>query len=84
MHFNMMLSPLILFLNDLPLCYSEDISAVTLLSKCFFSIPAIQGNIFMMNRTFFQSLGGFDPGMKVWGAEQFELSFKVRYSLLCV
>lgn len=32
---------------------------------------------FGINKTFFQSLGGFDLGMKVWGAEQFELSIKV-------
>ncbi|KAK3108799.1 hypothetical protein FSP39_016001 [Pinctada imbricata] len=42
-----------------------------------FYIPAIQGNFFMMNRTMFLKLGGFDLGMKLWGAEQFELSFKV-------
>ena len=32
---------------------------------------------FGINKTFFQSLGGFDLGMKVWGAEQYELSIKV-------
>lgn len=39
--------------------------------------PGIQGMAFGINKTFFQSLGGFDLGMKVWGAEQFELSIKV-------
>lgn len=36
---------------------------------------------FGINKTFFQSLGGFDLGMKVWGAEQFELSIKVSQIL---
>ncbi|XP_064599285.1 polypeptide N-acetylgalactosaminyltransferase 5-like [Liolophura sinensis] len=39
--------------------------------------PTIQGWMFVMRRDFFLELGGFDPGMNVWGAEQFELSFKV-------
>ncbi|XP_022328261.2 polypeptide N-acetylgalactosaminyltransferase 5-like isoform X1 [Crassostrea virginica] len=39
--------------------------------------PGIQGMAFGINKTFFQSLGGFDLGMKVWGAEQYELSIKV-------
>lgn len=43
--------------------------------------PGIQGMAFGINKTFFQSLGGFDLGMKVWGAEQFELSIKVSQIL---
>ncbi|XP_056012812.1 polypeptide N-acetylgalactosaminyltransferase 5-like isoform X1 [Ostrea edulis] len=39
--------------------------------------PGIQGMAFGINKAFFQSLGGFDLGMKVWGAEQYELSIKV-------
>ncbi|KAK3088178.1 hypothetical protein FSP39_015729 [Pinctada imbricata] len=38
--------------------------------------PGVQGMLFGSNRTFFQSLGGFDLGMKIWGAEQYELSVK--------
>lgn len=33
--------------------------------------------VFGINKMFFQSLGGFDLGMKVWGVEQFELFIKV-------
>lgn len=33
--------------------------------------------VFGINKMFFQSLGGFDFGMKVWGVEQFELFIKV-------
>ncbi|KAL4225898.1 polypeptide N-acetylgalactosaminyltransferase [Mactra antiquata] len=37
----------------------------------------IQGMMMVMRKDFFQQLGGFDPGMKVWGSEQIELSVKV-------
>ena len=30
-----------------------------------------------MRKEYFLQLGGFDPGMKVWGTEQIELSVKV-------
>ncbi|XP_063448156.1 polypeptide N-acetylgalactosaminyltransferase 5-like [Mytilus trossulus] len=39
-------------------------------------IPGHQGNAFAVNTNFFMQLGGFDPGMKVWGAIQMELMFK--------
>ena len=37
----------------------------------------IQGMMMVMRKDFFQQLGGFDPGMEVWGSEQIELSVKV-------
>jgi len=42
-------------------------------------IPAgtVQGMMIVMKTEFFQALGGFDPGMQVWGSEQIELSVKV-------
>jgi hypothetical protein len=30
-----------------------------------------------MNRDYFLLLGAYDPGLLVWGGENFELSFKV-------
>lgn len=31
-----------------------------------------------MDRNYFLKLGAYDPGLLVWGGENFELSFKVR------
>lgn len=42
-------------------------------------LPAgtVQGMMIVMKTDFFLALGGFDPGMQVWGSEQIELSVKV-------
>ena len=35
----------------------------------------------VMKKSWFLALGGFDPGMKLWGSEQFEISVKARLNI---
>lgn len=39
--------------------------------------PTHAGGLFAIDRQFFSDLGYYDPGLLVWGGENFELSFKV-------
>ncbi|KAG0718492.1 N-acetylgalactosaminyltransferase 7 [Chionoecetes opilio] len=42
-----------------------------------YKAPTHAGGLFAINREYFLSLGAYDPGLLVWGGENFELSFKV-------
>ena len=42
--------------------------------------PTHAGGLFAMDRKYFFELGAYDPGLLIWGGENFELSFKVRHS----
>lgn len=41
--------------------------------------PALMGMAVAIDREFFYEIGAFDPGMKIWGGENAELSLRVRF-----
>ncbi|KAI0220451.1 putative N-acetylgalactosaminyltransferase 9 [Lamellibrachia satsuma] len=39
--------------------------------------PTMPGGLFAADREYFFEIGGYDPGMEIWGGENLELSFRV-------
>lgn len=43
-----------------------------------FRSPVLGGGVVVIDRHFYHSVGGYDPGMLLWGGEQIELSIRVK------
>ncbi|KAK2180403.1 hypothetical protein NP493_444g01033 [Ridgeia piscesae] len=57
--------------------YAAGMTSTVLLAS---SSPVMPGGLFAVDRRYFFEIGGYDPGMEIWGGENLELSFRVRYS----
>lgn len=39
--------------------------------------PAMAGGLFAIDKHYFKDIGFYDPGLEIWGGENFEISYKV-------
>ena len=51
---------------------------------CAARSATMSGGMYIISRSWFNDLGGYDVGMDTWGAENLEMSFRVSTLLICV
>ena len=56
--------------------YRENLSVI-LIDDFSRRSPAMSGGVFAIDKEYFFEIGAYDPGMKIWGAENLEMSFRV-------
>ncbi|XP_052778764.1 polypeptide N-acetylgalactosaminyltransferase 3-like [Mya arenaria] len=56
--------------------YSDDFRQTRNQSVAPIPYAVIQGMMMVMRKEFFMTIGGFDPGMRIWGSEQIDISVK--------
>lgn len=45
--------------------------------------PTMAGGLLTIDRSYFYELGSYDEGMDIWGAENIEMSLRVRCAFAC-